>query len=208
MKLIRAAILVLAVTARVVTGWQVPRDTPPGIYAVAVDNGTEIGDAVLVASLSDLKPFTTPPQATRPSPNNRPQLSQDIWILPACFDFAGKEDMDHDSLNRANAQLDQFCGEMPGSYVHPGMNYYTISDCVVSYFCHFANRPISGSTQDVNCNSYDRRATTGWIDKGCGPWKPGQVNLWSPAGPDEYHVAYGRENYCSDSGHNFCGTGV
>ncbi|KAB5528094.1 hypothetical protein GE09DRAFT_1292799 [Coniochaeta sp. 2T2.1] len=185
MKLPEAAVFVLAATARVVNCWQIPRDTPPGIYAVSVDNGTEIGDAVLVASLSDLKSVTTPPQSTPPSPNTRPQLIQDSWTLPACFDFEGKEDMDHDSLNKANAQLDQFCGELPGSYVQPGMNYYAISNCVVSYFCHFANRPSSGSKQDVNCNSYDRGVTTGWIDKQCGWWKPGQVNLWSPAGPDD-----------------------
>lgn len=169
-------------------------------------NGTElhnrIGDLPSWASLAQT------PNSTIPNGNS--SFPDADWAAN-CYPEEGLQDLDHRTCDLANAGLDKQCGA--GAPVGNGHSFYTISECVVAYFCHFW----STYGEDAFCYARERREVSALITKECGRYKPGSA--WRTVYPDTenvqpwppwrtYDVSYGYESYCTAKGHNFCGWGA
>ena len=120
----------------------------------------------------------------------------------------GQADLNHHDADDANAGLDRQCGD--GAPVENGFNFYSITGCVVAYFCHLYTVQ---NQRTVWCSASDRAAASEVITTNCGYYRPGFLEIivkdHVDGGPDVRHtVRHGYENYCTDMGQNFCGTGV
>ncbi|PMD33693.1 hypothetical protein L207DRAFT_517738 [Hyaloscypha variabilis F] len=119
------------------------------------------------------------------------------WTSTACYPDEGTEDLDHPTCDAANAALDAQCGG--GSVVRAGYDFYSISGCVVAYFCNFG----WGARA---CYASDRQRGSARITQVCGWYKPGSVRYNDITPVISY--SYGYESYCTARGHNFCGRGT
>lgn len=114
---------------------------------------------------------------------------QSIHLTPILFSTLPSSD-----LHKANSSQ---CGG--GSVVRAGLDYYSISGCVVAYFCNFG-------WGDRACYASDRQRGSARITQVCGWYKPGSVRYNSVSPVISY--SYGYESYCTAKGHNFCGRGA
>ncbi|KAH8904034.1 hypothetical protein BR93DRAFT_940196 [Coniochaeta sp. PMI_546] len=187
--------IALACTAWVV----IPRTIASGVYAVAVINGTEDGDPI---RLGDLAASAPPSLFLARNPHNLRKR----WNKPDCYPFEGTQDLDHHTTDQTKAGIMAQCGA--GHYVKPGYNYYSISGCVVSYFCHW--KVSTRNYYDARCTEHDTVQSFAEIDRVCGAYKPGQRRevVLKDLNREGYDIAYGVESYCTSWGHNFCGMGV
>lgn len=170
---------------------------------VPVVNGTEEGDPIRLGDLPD------PDEIHASAPPSRfigrsPSSLYKRWNPPDCYPIEGEEDLDHNTTDQAKAGLMTQCGSE--YYVKPGHSLYTVSGCVVAYFCHWQVDRLN--RYDTRCTSGDALKSFRAIDHVCGVYKPGQrrEEKASHAG-NPYDIAYGVESFCTSLGHNFCGMG-
>ncbi|OIW34375.1 hypothetical protein CONLIGDRAFT_709715 [Coniochaeta ligniaria NRRL 30616] len=199
--------LLIAFTAHLTTGWHIPPNQPNGLYSVVVlPNGTE--QHTFIAPLPSWASATQILNSSTPDiPAGNTSFPDDEWATN-CYTEEGLQDLDHRTCDLANAALDFQCDG--GKAVRNGYNFYSISECVVAYFCHFW----STYSEDAFCFARERREVSALITKDCGWYKPGSA--WRTVYPDteserwrHYDVSYGYESYCTAKGHDFCfgGTG-
>jgi hypothetical protein len=172
--------------------FHIPEGQPDGVYSVQqLDNGTEVHTRI-----GNL------PRTVRRRSSIGDDFSSDMPIYNVkCFPEEGLEDLDHGSTDIANAAVDSQCGS--GAIVSNARAIYSISDCVVAYYCHLQ----STMTRDLTCTAKDRRAASLEITGQCGRYKPGQALKMIQSTLDEtyYKYVYGYESYCTPQGHDFCG---
>jgi len=126
------------------------------------------------------------------------------WTLD-CWRDEEKQDLNHTDCDAANDALDAQCRD--GAPLANGRSFYSISGCVVDYFCNFHSW---FTIDDAICTKDDRKQTSGLITGHCGWYAPGSASrtvVRNPSGgiPSQfYRVSYGYEDYCS-GGRNFCG---
>ncbi|OIW25785.1 hypothetical protein CONLIGDRAFT_708557 [Coniochaeta ligniaria NRRL 30616] len=192
--------IVLAFTARAA----IPRDIAPGLYAVEVVNGTEVGDPIRLDDLPDSDPFNTSGTPYPLFPRGRKSFDK-RWYKPDCYPFEGTEDLDHPTADAAKADLMAQCGD--GHWLKPGHSYYAIKGCVAAYFCHWWGKN-KYYHHDARCTSHDAAASFQEIDNTCGTYKPGQRREDGGSGGNRWDIAYGVESYCTSWGHDFCGWGA
>lgn len=186
------------------TSWVIPHGTPSGLYAIEVVNGTEAGEPIFLGELPN--PKTTTPSATPSRSTARgAEALLKRWDEPDCYPAEGLQDLDHRTTDIAIFELSEQC--LIGYAVKSEHSLYTVSECVVSYFCHLRQDP--DIYEYILCDNSALVWAMGAIDAKCGRYKPGQVQTLALGDNGEHvSVAYGRESYCTPDGHNFCGHGA
>lgn len=138
--------------------WRIPSGATDGVYSVRIHpNGSEehtrIGD----------NPQLFKPKFPRPPRSNN--IQQRDWVID-CYPDEGLEDLDHRTMDLANAALDQQCGP-DGTEVRSGYNFYSISECVVAYFCNFYEPARTSQHHSIKCSSGERQLTSALIADKC-----------------------------------------
>ncbi|KAH9208141.1 hypothetical protein DL95DRAFT_415032 [Leptodontidium sp. 2 PMI_412] len=174
-------VLLIAASA---VAFTVPKGQPNGVYQVFTEaNGTETH-----TFLHPLPNSNEKRSDTLGNPHVRRQL-------PPVSVGCGGYQMNPTDTNNANNALDAQCGA--GANVGKGLDFYSISGCVVSYFCN-----LGGSGTD--CFASERQqAATQYINPVCGGFWAGWVNFNIPSRDGQY----GWEDICG-AGSHFCGRGT
>lgn len=193
----------------------IPEGQPSGVYSVEVDeNGTEhhvrVGDVATQADLLSANGTASPATRRRSSHERRWVDGVPRHWTAECYPeeiAPAGQDMDHGSFLRATAALDAQMPPGKQTVVRRGNHLYSIDECVVAYFCGFANPAFWWG--DITVTVHDRKWNWDLIDEKCGLWHPGSSHVLIVTKGSHYtHIAYGREVYCTAKGHNFCSSGT
>ncbi|KAJ9137380.1 hypothetical protein NKR19_g8213 [Coniochaeta hoffmannii] len=165
-----AIVAILACFNFQIHGWKIPDGTSDGVYAVdPLPDGTEVHSRVgEIPSVPNhrqraRRQMLTPRNIAATVEEASSKLVPDTaWTLD-CWRDEEKQDLNHTDCDAANDALDAQCRD--GAPLANGRSFYSISGCVVDYFCNFHSW---FTIDDAICTKDDRKQTSGLITGHCG----------------------------------------
>ncbi|KIH91192.1 hypothetical protein SPBR_09094 [Sporothrix brasiliensis 5110] len=184
-----------------VAAFAIPPGQADGVYSVWTrPDGTE--EHTMIMNATEALLIRSEPHGLGRSLARRDRLASRWAINEGVSCASGQERLDPGDCDAANSMLDNQCGN--GATVRMGMDFYSIRNCAVAYFCNFSGY------YDANCDAQTRRDWSAAITQKCGLYMPGWGrHISNDDGPfsKENNFSYGYENYCH-GGNNFCSRGI